>query len=219
MQKVFVFLLMLLVLSSCGKRRDRLYIDPELKPYTDAFLAAGKIRGQPIEFKNIVIMLDDLAKYSPDTSRIGGCFYNRSSEGFSGMDDYDDANIVIIDSKFFHDARANDYNKRDLISHELGHCVLGRKHDPRITRGLPESIMNPYLISLTIGPDFYLPMEHFYFDELFKIIDSAVQPGMAYGPNGLSSSQAQKISEQAIGKKMTFFSSSDGSCVTSDDSK
>lgn len=212
MMRVFLSLFLSLFLFSCGEHRKRVFIDPELKQFTDSFLLAAKIRGQEITFSNIIIRLDDLSKYSSDSSRIGGCFYNRSSKGFSGLDDYDDANIVIIDSKFFYNPAITDYNRRDVMFHELGHCVLGRKHDTRNYKGVPSSLMNPYLVSLTIAPFFYVPLESSYFDEMFKIKDSAVDNdnfvSIFMTPNPMTSSMELDSQSQ------TSFLSSQTGCVS-----
>lgn len=39
---------------------------------------------------------------------------------------FDDANLIVVDKTFW--ATASDFNKRSLIFHELGHCLLGRGH-------------------------------------------------------------------------------------------
>lgn len=41
----------------------------------------------------------------------------------------------------------DDAEKESLLFHEMGHCVLRRRHKTEVTRvGIPASLMNPYII-------------------------------------------------------------------------
>jgi hypothetical protein len=58
---------------------------------------------------------------------------------------YDDANLIVVDSTFW--ANASDFNRRSVIFHELGHCLLGRPHKTIFYQGLYKNYGS------TISPD------------------------------------------------------------------
>ncbi len=62
--------------------------------------------------KTVYYQFGDLSKEKEKT--IGKCFV------------YPNANLVVIDRNFF-DANG-DWNRRSLVWHEMGHCLLGRAH-------------------------------------------------------------------------------------------
>lgn len=61
-------------------------------------------------------------------------------------------------------------DKREaLMFHELGHCILNRRHDSEYVeikgKWVPRSLMNPFILSSQI----YLENREYYLDELFSI--------------------------------------------------
>ena len=118
-------------------------IDPAIAPYADEFyntLGWGK---------NTAIGFGSL-----QAPAVGKCYWQESyGERYQW---------IVIDYEWFN--KVNDYYKRILVLHELGHCELRRGHnDNRFTAGCPLSIMHsnvlPYSCYLAT-PDYY--MEEFY---------------------------------------------------------
>lgn len=72
---------------------------------------------------------------------------------------------ITIDKESF--SELDDSKKEELVFHELGHCVLGRKHDEETIelngfKYAPRSIMYPYVF----GGDMYLKNTNYYYGEL-----------------------------------------------------
>lgn len=69
---------------------------------------------------------------------------------------------VLIDrsSWFFMDH----WQREMLVFHELGHCVLGRKHDSTLINGWPRSLMYPQ--AAAISSSRYKTYRDFYVKEL-----------------------------------------------------
>jgi hypothetical protein len=83
--------------------------------------------------------------------------------------------VVEIDESFWNES---DYNEREeLIFHELGHCVLNRRHSetmathPEYNYKFPNSIMYPYVFG---HRSFYERFKEHYYQELInpeKLLD------------------------------------------------
>lgn len=58
--------------------------------------------------------------------------------------------------------------KEQLLYHELGHCVLNRKHDTKLmpNSSCPNSIMYPYVFSKYDIKECYIPEYNHYMEEL-----------------------------------------------------
>ena len=115
------FIFLALILCSCGKKGT---VDPAFQEYVQDFeINIGvKVTGVDIYFK---------AQKAPI---LGVCISGGSI-----------AKIEIDPEQW---QKMGPYGKEHLIYHELGHCVLGRKHDDRLlayNSGYIEgSIMNTY---------------------------------------------------------------------------
>ena len=72
-------------------------------------------------------------------------------------------NTILVNAEYW--KLIDEYQREDLIFHELGHCVLGRSHcDAKNEDGTPVSIMNPRVMwSAT-----YMISRDRYVKELFK---------------------------------------------------
>jgi len=87
------------------------YVDPELKPYVDDYMALldqtcpGKVR-----YNNQFIVV----KTKLDEKYIGMC---------TNLLDY---RKIEVDTAFWN--QADEYERRQLMYHELAHCVLNKKH-------------------------------------------------------------------------------------------
>lgn len=187
----------------CGKKYGQFQVDSGLQPFVDQFLASAEMRGQKITLKNLIIKLGNANDIKPQVNKIGYCLYKESVSGSILFEDTDETNVVVIDKTFFEKETTTDYNRRELVFHELGHCVLDRVHDERMAQGYPESIMYPSSVSMRNWL-FYQQNEKNYIDELFKTIDSAIVNG------GTPSQLINKIEES--GKETLFITTEDG-CV------
>lgn len=110
------YLLLVLLLAGCGKAS----VDPELQPYLDSFQSDTNVQiATPVTLK-----FGDIRESAED----GLC------ENGLGIP------VITIDKTAW--AQADDTNRKLLVYHELGHCVLGRSHDDTINAdGTHESIM------------------------------------------------------------------------------
>lgn len=148
MKNVFIFILSL-GLVGCGiESKNLMNITPtnsELKPYLDDFIAMAKINGYDTSRFNYIEL--GMTFGSLEGTTIGLCRTNYSQ------------GQVTIDKDFWNNSFEVD--KRALVFHELGHCLLFKGHESEktlitltdssgisFTRSLPSSIMNPTLISL-----------------------------------------------------------------------
>lgn len=146
------FLLSLtLLLTSCGKENvnyesdtytppSELFIDPELKPYLDSYIADAAAAGVAIpeqkllDFKGLMWTDRVNVKASPDATLLGHCqrkpglrfveILRPNAEGKVGNTALDDITLKV------------------MIYHELGHCL----HDfSGHTSGKSAAVMNAYL--------------------------------------------------------------------------
>lgn len=126
-------LLPMLFLIACGE--DKIdpgvsvgYIEPEIAPYLDNFIYEANLRGytyfQPLLSKLTVVFKEDFPRI--DDSMLYGVCYN--------------SQVLILIKKTEWD-KMDHYKKERAIFHELGHCLLGKKHSEDL-------IMNPYLLNL-----------------------------------------------------------------------
>lgn len=179
----FFLVFLILLLTSCGKKYSQTFVQQDLQPFVDKFVLAAKIRGVNIEIKDIVIKLGDANDYNPQINKVGYCIFDRSYSGFEMFQDEEVSNMIIVDQKFWNRSDITDIQRTELLFHELGHCILGRKHDTRLSNNLPESLMYPHLVSMSYFP-MYRANESYYFDELFKFRDSAIQGNPNINNNG-----------------------------------
>jgi hypothetical protein len=171
-------------------------VDKELQPFVDDFIIQAKIQGKEISLKNIVIKLGNANDYQPQENKIGYCLYQRDSGTVSMFEDVEESNIVIIDQTFFNRASVSDVTRRELVFHELGHCILNRAHNETLVNNAPISIMYPSSVSMR-NMSYYMANESKFLEELFNVsLDNLI------------------ISEENQGKRepILFISTEDG-CI------
>ena len=183
MKNCFFLLLTFLFFNGCGKKTTQTFVDDSLQPFVDKFVLAAKIRGVNIEVKDIVIKLGDANDYNPQINKVGYCIFDRSDSSFDLFQNQDVSNKIIVDQKFWNRTDITDIQRTELLFHELGHCILGRKHDTRLFHHMPESLMYPHLVSMSYFL-MYRANESYFFDELFKVRDSAIQGNPNIDENG-----------------------------------
>jgi len=150
----YLVILALLLTASCATTRFYKVRD-EFKPYIERF----KTEAKPYEIKieDLYIKFHDF-KGAP---AIGDCRHAVWNWHF--------VPLIRIDRDWW--GRSSELAKELLIFHELGHCILSKKHNnnrvkdeiyPEFER--PESIMNEYVIA----EEWYQAYKEKYIKELFE---------------------------------------------------
>ena len=131
------------------------YIDTELRPFVSDFFALAKAHGVKVEkLQNISVQLTDLHYLDFKLNNgnwfrpAGWCFIFEATVGISRT----------------YWNSLNKVDKKILINHELGHCVLGRVHENKEAEDDLSSIMSAELIE---GAE-YLEHQDYYDNELFN---------------------------------------------------
>jgi hypothetical protein len=126
MKKVIGFWLIFIFIA-CSKENTN-FIESELQPYFDSFRTEASIRGIEVDFQEM---------------GIDGYLRSLSSDGLKGqcLHDPEANSSIVIDLDFWNEN--NHYSKEYIVFHELGHCVLDRRHlDEENDEGNCISIMN-----------------------------------------------------------------------------
>jgi len=140
-----------LILISCSQIPIKPYrsVDPELMPYVKDFerdynLSLEKVTAR---FYNLDLIMDD-------RNVVGICEYNYHDNT---------KNKVFIDTKYW--TFASGIHRKMLVYHELGHCVLHRKHRrDKLKNGCPTSLMNPSILKARC----FYRNEEYYITELWE---------------------------------------------------
>ena len=132
-----VFVLIFSLAASCGPKQYT--IDPEFKPYVSHF---EQLSGKKVDFD---MVFDDLP-----TDKVGVCYSWYSYRK------------IKVDRMAWEEFL--DFQREELIFHELGHCVLDRKHKEDMVLSIngdriEASIMNPYI--------FYDQWDYTYYHEYY----------------------------------------------------
>jgi len=174
--KLMIVIGSLISLSSCVNKKNVYQIDPALSPYYDLFLTVGKINGTDYSTNNLIMEIVDIdpVKY-PDM--VGYCSYYSDQRLINpAQSEYIDVPKVSIDRRFFtgatHEAKIN------LVFHELGHCVLNRRHDESIGQyGYPKSLMYPLILYSEDSFNVFIELlSVYYYKELFNPQTPQVDP-------------------------------------------
>jgi hypothetical protein len=135
-----------LIMTGCGNSVVREV--GEFEPYVARFEAEAAARGAPVTVEDLKIVQGELEDpRERAVCEIGG---TRTP-------------TITVDPQAWADS--TEAEREELIFHEMGHCVLRRKHDTALDlEGKPKSLMHP----LKIGTDTYLSQQTVYLDELFS---------------------------------------------------
>ena len=148
MNKLLLLSIILIFLFSCQKEKHQIIAD-DFKIYVQRFFEEANKR-------NLFIKLEDndlQIRFSKLVGKNGVCFPQKK--------------LIEIDSVAW--KKSNEFDKEQLIYHELGHCVLGREHLFRsLPRGECESIMSSLEGSSCIMNFNSESWRKYYFDELFS---------------------------------------------------
>ncbi len=140
--------------SSKDKAHDSfLQVDAPFQNFVNNFEQVSATEGQPLTINDLVIQFGN----TPTLNETGVCEWADN-----------ETPKITVNERIWN--TLNDYDKQEVIFHELGHCILKRIHQTSEimaysnTIQVAESIMYPYRISGTIYRD---NMVH-YNGELFS---------------------------------------------------
>ncbi len=184
MRGIFIVLLTAISLSGCGKSSNdspkplppTYGIEAQFNNLVEDFYAQANLRGVSLPRNLVVSAKDTLSDTSLPANTIGVCYYPYSQRQYP----------YVEIKKAFWDS-ANDEARRNLIFHELGHCLLYRAHEPatqfapNVGRSIPLSIMYPYILMTMSGDVITFYLDHLldYFNELFDPTQMATIQGYA----------------------------------------
>jgi hypothetical protein len=168
MIKSIILLNLLLFFSACAKEKDHSFVPQynvpaEFQPLVSTFILEAAQRGDTLSVTNLIIKYDSSLSNS----------YCAVCNSFSLAPDVQ--KIITVNPKIL--CYNNEQEREALFFHELGHCILGRKHDNRLLpNGDPRSIMvegnialySPclYAVAGTCQDNTY--KRTYYLDELFN---------------------------------------------------
>lgn len=150
---VVAILLSMLLIPACQPDDDVIAIDERLMPYFAAFEAEAEKRG-------LVFDLEDL--------KVGGMLTDLSDSEVSGqcVQPNDGQHFIRIDEVYW--AGLPDDRREFIVFHELGHCVLDRRHlDHSLADGTCLSMMNSG--KGTCENNYNATTRNYYLDELFEV--------------------------------------------------
>ena len=154
-----MIMLLLLLFVGCSQKVDFLekkepYIrrasNPVFNPYILQFRRNMKVQ------KGIAVVITTPIFFGKlKTPNVGMCYYYGNFKNTE----------IAIDRKYW--ITLTELQKQTLIDHELGHCVLKRKHNDKET-DCPESVMRSYTFSEDEIQRCYVPRNGEYQKELFR---------------------------------------------------
>ncbi len=148
-ERIIVFLLILIVVSSCRKEKTQTIPD-EFVSFVDGFFEEAFNRNVDLNLSdfNLEIKLEDIQDHA------GTCNTRNS--------------VIRIDEETW--LNIDDQQKEWLIYHELGHCILERSHNNnKASNGECLSFMNEQMSNPDCSSNLYSVMwRDYYLDELFN---------------------------------------------------
>lgn len=160
MNRLQVFILtgfIALAASGCAPKEKQhdafLQIDSPFQGYVNSFEQTSASEGNALTITDLIITFGT----TPSMNETGVCEVAEN-----------ETPRIIVNQRIWN--TLNDYDKQEVIFHELGHCVLRRIHQNSEmlayngAQTVPESVMYPYRIPGTIYRD---NMAH-YHGELFE---------------------------------------------------
>lgn len=144
-----------LFLQSCAEKKEKkdLYqVSNEFSGFVQTFESTSAGLGQDMTINDLVLEFGS----TPSMNETGVCEITEGETPRVTINERIWTNLTLMD-------------RQEVIFHELGHCVLRRKHqEGTVTVGgywgtIPNSIMYPYRIPGSI----YEPNQEYYDEELF----------------------------------------------------
>jgi hypothetical protein len=120
--KWFLFALMLLTMPAYG--RSQKFVDPALKAYFSEFISDALAAGVPMDVERFVDLKSIVFAKITTNGVLGYCI----SAEYLDLGGFHRELNIEIDPEMF--ASLSKCDRRALIYHELGHCLLGLDHSP-----------------------------------------------------------------------------------------
>lgn len=160
-------LLVALFLTGCGTLRTTTFsVDGRLQPYFQYFMEEAGYRNKHINSSELIM------RFAPMSHGVlAHCYFDEETR-FVGIVPYK-VSIPVVEFSEAYFNGALEVQRREVVSHELGHCLLHRGHDDRLEpyTGYPVSLMYPFSIAYH-SPLYYSVHESNYMDELFGVQSS-----------------------------------------------
>ena len=158
-------LMILLVVLSCTTTNQNLivveqyhynYIDSVFDPIVEMFIYEAKSRGHLVDLTNLSMTFGDI-RVKKTEKTIGYC----ARDPLGGM-------VIKIHTPTW--KKMNEYQREELVFHELAHCLMGRDHCKKSNKSGPISMMFPRLLDSS----YYKENREDLLDELFNISPECV---------------------------------------------
>lgn len=144
--KYFLIIISIIVCSGCGRDANNA-INEDFYPYVMKFKQYADNKGVDVEIKDLTIRFSPLGP-----TFCGICEHSTKNE----------PKTIEISHSCWDDE--SDWEREELLFHELGHCLLDKDHNSELREDhTPKSIMYPYVI----GEYLYKKYYNEYIDELF----------------------------------------------------
>ncbi len=146
--RLFTLGLAMFALSACGKKEREQVVDVgDFAPYVQRFEQLSADYGEPVKVTDLIMKFGVLA--------------NPLERGVCEVAPETTPTVTISPAVW---NRIDEAEREELVFHELGHCVLRRKHvAERDDTGVPVSLMNP----IKIDGQLYEMYSRYYLEELF----------------------------------------------------
>lgn len=136
-----------------------LKIDDDLKFWVSEFETAARANGMELNIDSLIVRYESDSQFRTVTMPDG----STKSELATCSLAFGSAPLIQVKKSYF--VNASEWHKREIMFHELGHCILGLDHNDHRVNGKTVSIMN----SVTQGDAVYNAMTATQYDtELFK---------------------------------------------------
>lgn len=141
-----LFFIGYIFLVGCG-HDYQVSIEPQYQTYVDRFLSDAHSMNRNIKIYDLIIKT---------TESLRGEIVGQCQKGFNTTP------VIVISKKYWIDL--SEFEREELLYHEMGHCVLMRRHrDDTDEMGIPKSLMYPYML-----PEYvYRYYRNEYVSELF----------------------------------------------------
>jgi len=127
------------------------YIDKTFNPIIESFIYEARLRGHPVSLDKMNMSFGDIRTSWTDRT-VGYCARNRAGRM-----------VIKIHSKSW--KKMDEYQREELVFHEMGHCLIPREHCKAVTKDGPVSIMFPHILEST----YYKKNREDLVDELFNV--------------------------------------------------
>lgn len=142
-------------------------IEADLAPYVQSFVEDAEKHGMTIDVSalqaKIVDMPEEIGPMGWVT--VGTCYYQAAA--------WKESPLIIISRSYWKDASPS--NRKVLMYHELGHCMLLRDHDDTMTEVGKKEIHSSIMNSFVLAPFEFRDSEKYYVDELFANVSEEIR--------------------------------------------